>query len=140
MRFPSWRSRIAERCFRRQILPTWRRSRWDRLPPEYREAVEVGCAEANLWITARYDALNPAALKQLTAEGAILRPFPLEILRAAHRATEEQLEALATASSRFRKVYASWKPFCDAQHLWFRIAENSFDRSASLQPPETSRN
>lgn len=116
------------------------RQAWDRLPSEYREAVEVACAEANLWVTARYDALNPAALKQLTAEGAILRPFPLEILRAAHRATEEQLEALASVNGRFRKVYASWKPFRDAQHLWFRIAENSFDRSASLQPPETSRN
>lgn len=116
------------------------RQAWDRLPQEYREAVEVACAEANLWITARYDTLNPAALKQLTAEGALLRPFPLEVLRAGHRATEEQLETTAAADGRFRKVYRSWKPFRDAQHLWFRIAENSFDRSASLQPPEKSRN
>lgn len=116
------------------------RRAWERLPPEYREAVEVACAEANLRVTASYDALNPAALKQLIAEGALLRPFPLDVQRAAFRAAEDHLEEAAAADGRFRKVFESWKPFRDDQHLWFRIAETSFDRSASLKPPDSSRN
>lgn len=116
------------------------RRAWEALPPAHQAAVEAACAESTLWITSRYDAVNPAALKRLTAEGALLRPFALEILRAAHRATEEHLEAAAAGNPRFRQVYQSWKPFRDDEHLWFRVAENSFDRFVSLLSVERTRN
>jgi TRAP-type mannitol/chloroaromatic compound transport system substrate-binding protein len=92
----------------------------------------IECADANVWITAKYDADNPQALKQLAAEGALLRPYPLDILRAAHRATEEYLESVASQNPRFGKIHASWKLFRDDQYLWFRIAEDSFNRFVSL--------
>ncbi|MBP2295049.1 TRAP transporter substrate-binding protein [Azospirillum rugosum] len=116
------------------------RQAWERLAPEDREAIDAACADANLWVTSRYDALSPVALKQLVAEGALLRPFPLDVIRAAYRAAEEQLDALASGNPWFRKIHDSWKPFRDDQHLWFRIAESSFDRFASLRPGDKGRN
>ncbi|MGR0187763.1 TRAP transporter substrate-binding protein [Azospirillum aestuarii] len=116
------------------------RQAWERLPQDYQEAIDTACADANLWVTSRYDAINPVALKRLVAEGALLRPFPLEIIRAAHRVAEEQLGAHAAGNPRFRKILDSWKPFRDDQHLWFRVAESSFDRFVSLKPAEKDRN
>jgi TRAP-type mannitol/chloroaromatic compound transport system substrate-binding protein len=108
------------------------RRQLEQLPKHYQTAIECACADANLWITAKYDADNPQALKQLVAEGALLRPYPLDILRAAHRTTEEHLESVASGNPRFGKIHASWKRFRDDQRLWFRIAEDSFNRFVSL--------
>ena len=38
---------------------------------------------------ARYDAVNPPALKKLVAAGAQLRPYPQEILEASFKAAQE---------------------------------------------------
>ena len=40
-------------------------------------------------MTAKYDALNPAALRRLVAAGVQLRPFPREIMQASFRAANE---------------------------------------------------
>ena len=37
------------------------------LPPDYRAALTVACAEANHWMTAKYDIENPPALRRLVA-------------------------------------------------------------------------
>ena len=37
--------------------------------------LEAACAEAYIWMMAKYDALNPAALKRLLADGVNLPPF-----------------------------------------------------------------
>ncbi|NYZ11432.1 ABC transporter substrate-binding protein [Azospirillum sp. RWY-5-1] len=116
------------------------RRTWENLPTDQRAALKAACAETSLWITSRYDAWNPPALKRLLAEGALLRPFGLDILRAAYQATEDHLASLAAGDPQFRKVHDSWKPFRDDQQLWFRIAENSFDRFVSMVSAERNRN
>jgi len=115
------------------------RRAWERLAPEHRAAIESACAETNLWITAKYDTDNAAALKRLVAEGALLRPYPLDVLKAAHRATREHLEALAARDPRFGMVHASWARFRDGQRTWFRVAEHSFDRFISLVSSDGNR-
>src|SRR5213083_3180641 len=42
---------------------------WEALPPEYRAILEAACHEANIDMLAKYDALNPAALKKLVGSG-----------------------------------------------------------------------
>ncbi|HYH19744.1 MAG TPA: ABC transporter substrate-binding protein [Azospirillum sp.] len=113
--------------------------RWERLPEEFRAALESACAETSLWVTAKYDTDNSAALKRLVAEGALLRPYPLDILKAAYRATQEHLATLAARDPRFGMVHASWARFRDDQRLWFRVAEHSFDRFISLVSTEGNR-
>ncbi|HEX6978328.1 MAG TPA: TRAP transporter substrate-binding protein [Alphaproteobacteria bacterium] len=100
---------------------------WNALTPEYKAIVEAACAEANVWMVAKYDAQNPAALRRLVAGGAQLRPFSREIMQACLKAANEVYEETAANNPKFKKIYDSWKPFRDEQVLWFRVAENTFD-------------
>jgi TRAP-type mannitol/chloroaromatic compound transport system substrate-binding protein len=106
------------------------------LPPSYREAFEVACAEANVHMLARYDAKNTEALRRLVAGGAQLRPLPRPVLEACYKAAHELYGELAEKSAEFRKIYQSWARFRDEQHLWFRVAENTYDNFVySVRPP-----
>ena len=49
--------------------------KWNSLPPAYKSIIKTASSLANETMQARYDALNPGALKQLIAGGAELRPF-----------------------------------------------------------------
>ena len=100
---------------------------WNSLPPSYQAILEAAAAEANIWMTAKYDALNMQALRKLVAAGTQLRPFSKEILDACYEAAFELYDETAASNPRFRKVYDAWKVFREDQYLWFRIAENTFD-------------
>jgi TRAP-type mannitol/chloroaromatic compound transport system substrate-binding protein len=109
---------------------------WADLPKDYQSIFESACAEANVDMMAKYDALNPPALRKLVAAGVQLRPFPREILLASWKAANEVFEETMAANPRFKKVYEPWKKFRDEDILWFRVAEdtfNSFMASATQQ-------
>ena len=100
---------------------------WEALPSEYKSILEGACAEANVDMLAKYDALNPAALKRLVQNGVQLRPFSKEILNACYRAANEVYEEESAKNPKFKKIYDAWKIFRDDQILWFRVAEQNFD-------------
>jgi TRAP-type mannitol/chloroaromatic compound transport system substrate-binding protein len=100
---------------------------WESLPKEYQAAVETACAAANVLMVARYDAGNPPALRRLVGEGAMLKPFPRDVLLASYKAAFEVYEETAAKNLRFRKVYEAWSKFRDEETLWFRVAENTMD-------------
>jgi TRAP-type mannitol/chloroaromatic compound transport system substrate-binding protein len=100
---------------------------WDSLPPEYKAILEAACAEAVLWTTARYDALNPAALKRLVAGGAQLRRFPRVVMEAAYKEAQALYAETAAKNENFRKVYESWNKFRIEQVQWAQVAELPFD-------------
>ncbi len=62
---------------------------YEALPKEYQIALQTACAEANQWMTAKYDTGNPAALKRLVAGGTQLQAFPRPIMDAAYKAANE---------------------------------------------------
>lgn len=100
---------------------------WAALPNAYREALEVACTEANVNMLARYDARNTDALRKLIGAGAQLRPFPRPVMEACYKVAQELYAEFSAKSPEFKKIYASWSAFRDSQHLWFRVAENTFD-------------
>jgi TRAP-type mannitol/chloroaromatic compound transport system substrate-binding protein len=100
---------------------------WASLPKEYQAILEAACAEAYVWMLSKYDALNPAALKRLIANGVILSPFSNEILAACFKASEENYEEVASKNAKFRKIYEPWKKFRAEQFEWLSIAENRED-------------
>ncbi len=103
---------------------------WDALPPNYKAAVETVAADVNGEMLARYDNLNPQALRRLVAAGAQLRPYPREVLAAAWKATHELYDEFSTKNAKFKKVYDNWKVFRDEQYLWFRVAELTYENFA----------
>jgi TRAP-type mannitol/chloroaromatic compound transport system substrate-binding protein len=100
---------------------------WESLPAEYKAILESACAEANVWMVAKYDALNPDALKRLLTTGVKLQPFSNEIMAACYKASAEVYDEFATKNPKFKKVYDSWKKFRNEQNQWFAVAESRFD-------------
>jgi len=100
---------------------------WEALPKDYQSILEGACYEANVDMVAKYDALNPAALKRLIAGGVKLQPFPNDIMVACYKATQEVYDEIATKNAKFKKVYEPWKKFREDQVQWFQVAENRFD-------------
>ena len=108
--------------------------RLEDLPQSYRDAFETACTEQNLLMPARYDALNPAALRRLAAGGAQIKVFPRAVLDACFKATVETFDELAAKNEDFKKIYESWKKFLDDSNQWFRVAEATLDQYRYAQP------
>jgi TRAP-type mannitol/chloroaromatic compound transport system substrate-binding protein len=100
---------------------------WDSLPAEYKIILEMACTEALTWCTARYDAMNAAALKRLVAGGVQLRRFPRPIWEAAYKEAQALYAETSAKNENFRKVYESWNRFRIEQEQWFQVAEMAYD-------------
>jgi TRAP-type mannitol/chloroaromatic compound transport system substrate-binding protein len=97
------------------------------LPKEYQSMLESACAEANIDMMAKYDSVNPAALKRLLANGIKLLPFSNEIMAACWKAANEVFDETSAKNAAFKKIYEPWKQFRDEQISWFAVGENRFD-------------
>jgi len=97
------------------------------LPKDYQSILEAACAEANVDVVAKYDAVNPPALKRLIANGVKLLPFSNEIMTACYKATKETYDEIAAKNEKFRKIYEPWLKFQAEEIEWFAVAENRFD-------------
>ena len=78
-------------------------------------------------MTAKYDAVNPPALKRLVAGGTQLRGFSKDIMVASYKAALEVYKETSEKSPAFKKIYDSMVKFREEQLLWFRVAEKGFD-------------
>ena len=101
---------------------------FEALSPEYKAIVEAAAAQAHSDMQAKYDARNPAALKQLVGAGTKLRPFPKDVMNAAFKEAMALYEELNAKNENWKKVYADYSKFRAEQNLWFRFTESTFDR------------
>jgi TRAP-type mannitol/chloroaromatic compound transport system substrate-binding protein len=100
---------------------------WDKLPKLYQNIMRMCAEAANNWMLAKYDAVNAPALKRLVASGTELRGFPVPVLDAAYKASEELYAELSAKSPLFKKGYESMVAFRNEQYTWAQIAEYAFD-------------
>ncbi|MEJ0072105.1 MAG: TRAP transporter substrate-binding protein [Pseudomonadota bacterium] len=100
---------------------------WEALPPQFKSAFEAASIEQQLLMVARYDAVNPAALKRLIASGVQVKQFPRAVMDACYKATMQTYDELIAKDADFARIYALWKPFADESNQWFRIAEYPLD-------------
>ncbi len=100
---------------------------WASLPKEYQAVLEAAGFYAHTDMLAKYDAKNPAALKQLVGTGTQLRPFPNEVMAACYKAAMEVYAETSAKNPAFKKIYDSQKKFLDDELQWFAVAENRFD-------------
>ena len=106
---------------------------WDALSPENKAIVESASAHAHVVMQARYDNLNPGALKQLVGAGAKLRPFPGDVMNAAFKESMALYEELNGKNESWKKIYADYNKYRADQNLWFRFTEATFDRFMQAQ-------
>ena len=97
------------------------------LPPEYRAALEVACEEGNSLMMAKYDFLNPPALKKMIGTGAVLKAFPRPVMEAAFKAAQEVYAETSAKSADFKKLSDHYFAYQRELVPWFRVNENTFD-------------
>ena len=98
------------------------------LSPENKAIVEAAAALAHSDMQAKYDARNPAALKQLVGAGTKLRPFPKDVMNAAFKTSMGLYDEISAKNENWKKIYADYSKFRADQNLWFRFTEATFDR------------
>lgn len=106
---------------------------WEGLSAEYKAIVEAAAAHANITMTAKYDAKNPIALKQLVGSGTKLRPFSQDVMNAAFKSAQQVYSDLNNSNPEWKKVYGDWSKFLADQNAWFRYTEGTFDRFMQQQ-------
>ena len=90
--------------------------------------VESAAQSAHAGIQARYDMLNPVALKQVVAAGVRVKAFPKPVLDAAFKASNALCADLSRRNPAWRRIYADYSAFRREQNLWHRLPEAHFDR------------
>jgi TRAP-type mannitol/chloroaromatic compound transport system substrate-binding protein len=81
----------------------------------------------NVWMTAKYDTANPAALKRLLVGGAQLRPFPPAVMDACLKAANEVYAEISATNAEFKRLWEHILAFRNDQYLWWQVAEYTYD-------------
>ena len=102
--------------------------KWNSLPKGYQAAARAACYIANTETMAKYDVLNPAALRRLVGGGTELRGFNEAIMDACYKASVETYTEMSAKNADFKKNYEAMKSFRNEDFLWFQVAESSFDQ------------
>ncbi len=102
--------------------------KWNALPKHYQSVLEQAGHFANTTMMARYDKLNPQALRRLIAGGTKLHVFSTAIMDASYKATMELHAETAAGNESFKKVNESLMAFTKNTYQWHRLAENTYDQ------------
>jgi TRAP-type mannitol/chloroaromatic compound transport system substrate-binding protein len=101
--------------------------KWNQLPSAYKSIIRSASDQANVWMTAKYDAGNPAALKRLVAGGAQLKPFSPVVLDACLKASLEVYREVSNTNADFKKIWENIWAFRNDAYLWWQVAEYTYD-------------
>ena len=103
------------------------------LSAENKAIIEAATNVAHVDMLAKYDAMNPKALKQLVAAKTKVLPFSQPVMDASFKASMEVFAQNDAKSPEWKKIYADMRAFQRDQILWFRFAEARFDSFMSSQ-------
>jgi TRAP-type mannitol/chloroaromatic compound transport system substrate-binding protein len=101
--------------------------KFNALPKHYQAILENAAAWANDRMVAKYDLLNPPALRRLIAGGTKLHGFSPAIMEACYKAAIELHDDISKKNESFKKVYDSMKAYRDNGYQWFQVAEIGYD-------------
>src|ERR1700741_4001227 len=92
--------------------------KWNGLPKKYQAAITAASEDVFTWVTGKYDYVNPPALKRLMVAGAILPPFPQEVLESCYAAATEIYADLSRTNPHFAKMYSSLLAYRTDSLMW----------------------
>ena len=103
------------------------------LSSENRAIVDAATAYAHQEVQAKYDARNPAALKQLVASKTKVLPFSKDIMDRAFKESMALYSEISAKNANWKKIYDDMAAFRRDQNLWFRFTEARFDSFMQAQ-------
>jgi TRAP-type mannitol/chloroaromatic compound transport system substrate-binding protein len=96
---------------------------YDALSAENKAILEAATQVAARDMTAKYDAVNPSALKRLVAAKTKLMPFSKDVMDAGYKASMEVFAEHEAKSPDFKKIHQDMRAFQRDQLLWERFSE-----------------
>jgi len=84
---------------------------WNRLPADYRSALENACQRATEETQKQYIEANALALSNLGTKGVNLRQFPPTITHALEQDATAYYEETAAKNASFKTLYERWKTY-----------------------------
>lgn len=108
--------------------------KFNALPKNYQSILKTAAAYANVDMQAKYDAVNPAALKQLITGGTKLRPFPPAVMEASYKAAVATYAELTAKNEKFKKMHDAYMAFREDEYLWWQVAEYNYDNFMVRRP------
>ncbi len=109
------------------------KGQWDGLPDSYKSLFRTAAQATDQNMLAKYDYLNPTALKELVGSGAQLRSFSEEILTASFAAANEVYDEISAENEAFKTQYEAMMQFRDDWYLYQQTAEYTFDTFMMIQ-------
>ncbi|MHB1198002.1 MAG: TRAP transporter substrate-binding protein [Polaromonas sp.] len=97
------------------------------LTPEFQAIVNAATDVAARDMTAKYDAVNPIALKRLVGQKTQLKAFSKEIMDAGFKASMEVFAEHEANSPEFKRIHQDMRAFQRDQLLWDRFSEFRFN-------------
>ena len=85
------------------IMAIFNLDKWNALPKNYQAILEQAAAYANQWMVAKYDKVNPPALRRLLAGGTKLHAFSPAIMEACLKAAHELHDEIAKRTQASRR-------------------------------------
>jgi len=101
--------------------------KWQSLSKTYQAVVTSAAHEASLWLTSKYDYVNPPAIRRLVSAGAQIRVFSQEQLEAAYKAANETYAEISQTNPRFKKLLDSMMAFRNDSYQWWQVCELPYD-------------
>jgi TRAP-type mannitol/chloroaromatic compound transport system substrate-binding protein len=93
------------------------------LSAENKAIVDASTKVAAADMIAKYDTLNPQALKRLVSNKTQLKAFPKQLMDAGFKASMQVFEEHSAKSPEFKKIYEDMRVFQRDQLLWERFSE-----------------
>ncbi|SEP69679.1 TRAP-type mannitol/chloroaromatic compound transport system, substrate-binding protein [Faunimonas pinastri] len=112
------------------------KAKYDALPDSYKQALQIATKAATSDMQARYDMVNPPAMKRLAQAGAKLRPFSQQVLSACFDAAQQSYDELNAKNADFKKMYDSMMAYRRDAFLWFQVSEYPADTFLMVQQRE----
>ncbi len=109
------------------------KAKWEELPKSYQAVCTAAAGYTNVDMMAKYDALNPGAVRRLAANGAQLRAFSQDVMEACFNAAQETYQEIMAQNAMFKKVYESMAAYRKDGYLWMQVSELTYDTFMMVQ-------
>jgi TRAP-type mannitol/chloroaromatic compound transport system substrate-binding protein len=97
------------------------------LPKSYKALITAAAEAINCDMIAKYDFVNPPAIRNLVGKGTQLRAFSHEILQASFDAAASTYAEMCAENPKFKKIHDSVMDFRKNAFLWTQVADYGYD-------------
>ena len=99
------------------------KKKWDALSDMQRTAIEVACADANLYAMGIAAGAQSAVLDEFRANGVDVKRFPDEVMEALRAAAEEVYAEKSAEDPMFKKVIESYRAYAETYQEYQELSD-----------------